>query len=219
MCPFCLNYISRDAGCTYVTHPNPRNLPRSFAPFCKEQNIVKDIRDKYANVIANPYLEVCAECGRPCISHKHFDLNDPPGLAPQVLTDTGNPDYSRCSGGGRAELIARIMAVNKISKTVLDMEPIDLRAIAAFAADEAPNDTELLTKATQILAKNTRERSEANLNNSSNNLGNNPLEAIVVEGGKRRVGKVCPHGFESYKSKIKKTRRGRGKKSKRTRKN
>jgi len=209
MCPFCLSYISRDSGCTYVAHPNPGALPYALAPFCKPQNIIKDIRDKYQTAAAGERLEVCAECGRPCVNHEHFDLNDPPGLAPQQLTAAGNPDYARCAGGGRAEQIARIIAVRNAVAGAGDMDPKDLRVVAGFAAWAAASDPILMAKGAQILAKAPATRSEANLNG----------DAPVVEGGKRRVGKICSHGYETYKSKIRKTRRGRGKKSKGTRKN
>lgn len=216
MCPFCLSYISRDSGCTYVIHPNPGALPGALSPFCKPQNIIKDIRDKYEAAAAGEYLEVCAECGRPCVRHQHFDLNDPPGIEPQHLTATGNPDYARCAGGGRAEQIARIIAVR--DAVPIGGDPANLRVVAGFAAEAAASDPALLARGAQVLAKVAATRTEANLNDGDG-LGNNPLTAIVVEGGKRRIGKICSHGYETYKSKIRKTRRGRGKKSKVTRKN
>jgi hypothetical protein len=204
VCPFCLSYISRDSGCTYVTHPNPDALPHALSPFCKPQNIIKDIRDKYKTAAGTGHLEVCAECGRACVNHKHFDLNDPPDLEPGHLTAAGNPDYARCAGGGRAEQIARIIAIRN-TVTAGEMDPKDLRVLAGFAAEEAAGSPELLAKGAAILAKLPADRSEANLNQ--------------IEGGKRRVGKICSHGYETYNSKIKKTRRSRAKKYKGSRKN
>ena len=192
LCPFCLSYIHRDEGCTYVTHPS-NGRARQKAPYCKEQNIVQAIRDKYINIkpndpvydipYATSYLEVCSECGRPCNHHVHYDLNDPPGFAPPHLTAGGNPDYGRCAGGGRAELFARIIAVRDLVKGAGDMDPKDLRVAAALAADAAASDPELLARGAAILAKEARYRSMSNLNIDV--LGNNPLDAIVIEGGRR----------------------------------
>ena len=208
MCPFCLSYISRDAGCTYVVHPNPDALPGALAPYCKPQNIIKDIRDKYVAAAGGGRLEVCAECGRACVGHQHFDLNDPPGLEPHHLTATGNPDYARCDGGGRLEQIARIVAVRHAVKGAGDMDAKDLRVVAGLAAESAgtASDPDIMLQATRILAKAVADRSEANLN-------------IEHEGGKRRVEKICKHGYDILSSKVRKTRKFRGKKSKGTRKN
>jgi hypothetical protein len=179
-------------------------------------NIIQAIRKKYEAAAAGEYLEVCAECGRPCVGHQHFDLNEPPGFEAHHLTPAGHPDYARCDGGGRAEQIARIIAVRDAA--TIGGDPKNLRVIAGFAAEAAASDPALLARGAQILAKAAGTRTEANLNDGDG-LGNNPLNAIVVEGGKRRLGKICSHGYETYKSKIRKTRRGRGKKSKVTRKN
>jgi len=193
LCPFCLSYIRRDSGCTYVTHPS-NGRPGSMAPFCKERNIVEGIRNKYINI--NPddpatnapypdsYLEVCSECGRPCNHHVHYDLNDPPGFAPPRLTAGGAPDYGRCAGGGRAELFARIIAIRDLVKGAGDMDPKDLRVAAALAADAAASDPELLARGAAILAKEGRYRYMGNLNRNQNVealLGNNPLGGIDVE--------------------------------------
>ena len=202
MCPFCLTYISRDAGCTYVTHPNPDNLPISFSPYCKPQNIVQSVRDKYRNY---PNLEVCAECGRPCSSHRHFDLNDPPGFAPIPRTAAGNPDYARCGGGGRREALARIIAVRKYLVQYASSSPETLRRICASGAEAGANITSFLAKADAVLAKNKDDRVETNLD-------------FATAGGKR-LGRVCSHGHGSYKNKIPMTRKTGVKKTKKTRKN
>jgi hypothetical protein len=166
-----------------------------MAPFCKEQNLVRAIRDKYINInpidittglpFVDSFLTVCSECGRPCNGddHFHFDLNDPPGFEPQPLKPGGIPDYGRCAGGGRAELFARIIAVRDFVKGAGDMDPKDLRVAAALAADAAASDPELLARGAAILAKEARHRSMSNLNVDV--LGNNPLGAIIVEGGGR----------------------------------
>ena len=202
MCPFCLGYIGRQAGCTYVSHANPNNLPYKLSPFCKHKNIVKEIRDMYTDYTA---LEICIECGRPCSHHQHFDLNDPPSLAPMPLTATGAPDYSRCAGGGRREAIARIIAVRKTMNENPDMEPIELRRLAALAATAGASNQELLAQADVILAKAPGTRVNTNLNGPSV--------------GGRRIGKICSHGYETYRQKILLTRKKSQKeKSKRTRK-
>lgn len=197
ICPFCLGYMSRQEGCTYISHPNIENIPSAFKPYCRPQNVVQVIKGKYD---AYPYLEVCAQCGRPCTDHKHFDLADPPRIAPQLLTAAGVPDYARCGGGGRREGIARIIGVRNTVIANPGMDPKELRVLAALAAEAAASDPAILATADTVLAKDRATRVEANLD------------------GGGRLGKVCSHGYGSYKTKIKNTRKSKGKK-KGTRKN
>jgi hypothetical protein len=202
MCPFCLGYIGRQAGCTYVMHPNPGTLPGSFSPFCKEQNIIKEVRDKYTDAGYNR-LEVCIECGRACSHHQHLDFNDPPGYAPQRLTANGGPNYSTCAGGGRREALARMIAVRKTVQENPEMEPVALRTLAGLAAEAGASNEVFLTQADGILAKAAADRVNTNLN-------------APAQGG--YVGAVCPHGYENYREKIPNTRKRSQKKTKGTRK-
>jgi len=263
MCPFCLCYITRDAGCTYVYHDNPDALPYDLMPFCKAQNLISEVIDKYKLVAGHNGVETCAECGRPCSNHRHFDFNDPPGFVVQGA----NPDYSRCPGGGRREGIARILAVKQTMIDNPELEIKELRRRAALAAEAAAQDGVMLAKADVILAKERFERTDANLDaalvaavlaagpvaapalidpanaqeaadlqaalNAIDALEAQQAQAPVVapapppplnipifdpnavnmnvneppEGGKR-VGKMtCPHGYGSYKSVIKSTRK------------
>jgi hypothetical protein len=162
MCPFCLEYISRDAGCTYVFHDNIKGLPYSKLPYCKDENRVKEMFDKYTPYMDNS-LEVCAECGRPCTSHAHFDLNDPPGREQLRLTAAGVPDYGKCAGGGRREGIARIIGVRRTVEANPGMEAKELRKLCALAAEDAASDAALLNEADAILAKAPADRAETNI--------------------------------------------------------
>lgn len=155
MCPFCLQLERREEGCAYMTHDNPKGLPGSEAPFCKPEFVVSDIREKY-RVAALQYLEdegleglpthleFCIECGRPCINHNHFDLNDPPGVIPST-----NPGI--CDGGGRAELFARILAVREVYRDSGIDDPKTERATAALAADAAMSNDDLRARG-QVIA-------------------------------------------------------------------
>jgi hypothetical protein len=162
MCPFCLEYISRDAGCTYVFHDNTKGLPYRKMPYCKDENRVKEMFDKYTPYM-NADLEICAECGRPCTNHTHFDLNDPPGLEQPRLTATGAPDYAKCSGGGRREGIARIIGVRRTLEANPGMEAKEIRKLCALAAEDAASDAALLNEADAILAKAPANRAETNI--------------------------------------------------------
>ena len=200
MCPFCLGYISRQAGCTYVTHANPDNLSDKLGPFCKNTNLVKEMFDKYE--VYHDRLEVCIECGRPCTHHKHLDINNPSHILPMPRTPEGNPDYSRCAGGGRREAIARIIGVRNTMRENPGMEPIALRKVAAFAAEAAATNEAILAQADILLAKEPRDRVNTNLNGPGV--------------GGRRIGKICSHGYETYRQKIPQTRKHKKKeKSKR----
>ena len=201
MCPFCLVFIGRNQGCAYVKHEEGHST-NIIAPYCKPQNIITEIVDKYKNVFGNGF-EVCIECGRPCHSHKHISLDNPPRYV------SGRAfNYSKCNGGGRREGIARVIAVHNTIKENPDMDPIELRRIAGLAAEAAAKDENLLVKADAILAKETNTRVKENLN-----LG------APAEGGKRRIGKIDSYGYKSYKDIIKKTRKSFAKKTKKTRKN
>jgi hypothetical protein len=161
MCPFCLAYISREKGCVYVYHPDATgNMTYDDMPKCKVHNIVNEVRSKYKQ--NNISLEVCAECGRPCSDHKHFDLEDPTKFAPMPMkVDIHGeqiPDYSKCPGGGRREAIARIIGVKRAMEQNPDLDPVELRRVAAIAAEDAAKDNEILAKADEILAKAPADR-------------------------------------------------------------
>ena len=243
MCPFCLEYIKREAGCIYVKHDNPGEM--RVSPYCKPNNVVQEIVDKYTGVInamvaaartpeqrimIETVLLTCAECGRPCVGHKHFTSTDPIAPIP-------SPGYSRCTGGGRREQIARILAVRKTMRENPDEAPKELRRLCALAADVAPNDADLLAKADTILALPPDQRHTNQIDEVLDGrpptpyvapapAGAAPAAAPVpapgaAAGGARRIGKpyTCSHGFtDGYKEKIKHTRKHTHTKSRMTRK-
>jgi hypothetical protein len=154
MCPFCLQLENRDEGCAYMTHANAKRRPQEETPYCQPQFVVPEIRQKYLDAGAihlaeeglngmPPHLEFCIECGRPCFNHEHFDLNDPPQLLP-----SHNPGL--CSGGGRAELFARILAVRGVYRDGGFTDPKEERLAAALAADAAPLNIDLMARAQVI---------------------------------------------------------------------
>lgn len=200
MCPFCLDYVSRDAGCMYVQHPNPEERPVNFAPYCRAQDLIGPIYDEYKDdngVLRS--LEVCAECGRPCSRHQHFsrehlDRGEAPELIPSVNPDTGDyipgrrPD--ECAGGKRVEGIARIIAVNQFMRerpgSVEGSR--EFREEAAIYAERHWSDQRFVNKAREILEKPPAQRQVEDINlpivevpiigpgrypNYSNNEGNN----------------------------------------------
>lgn len=174
VCPFCLTIHSRDKGCIYVTHPVLDNYyPKK--PYCPKQLMVKEILQKYENAAlqafprgadARNYLQFCTICGRPSVNHHHFTISENPSLAPQVLRPVRNgndpneriEDYGACPGGGRAEMIARLLAIRKVIKEYQGNDKEELRTLAAIAADFAGLDQELLAKAREILAVNPDDR-------------------------------------------------------------
>jgi hypothetical protein len=92
MCPFCLQADRREEGCAYMGHKNEDGRPVSEHPYCKNELVVQSIKDKYVAAYAAiepdvpAHIEWCVECGRPSAGHRHFDLNDPPGLLPYVFS-------------------------------------------------------------------------------------------------------------------------------------
>ncbi len=249
MCPFCLSYIGREEGCIYVQHDNSIG-GITQVPKCLGKNLVSELFERYTQEgrrivqadrrglfedhLGNniyPGLEVCVECGRPCLGHYHFDLQPRMNIFTTI-------QYGKCPGGGRRELIARVLAVRQTQRENPGMDPAELHRRCALAADVAWNNQDLLAKADLLLARTNRVA--ANLNTALNNQplvppaapGNDqesPLAFIgdVFAGGhrsgtKRRVGKpmVCQHGYgPGYKGRLDKTAKRRlGKAKKGTRK-
>jgi len=161
MCPFCLQPISRNAGCNYMTHDNINKLPESAIPYCDKNLVAQSILDSYKrkgrDLLEHPdlplHIEICVECGRPCSGHQHFDINSE---EPALLPD--NHDYSKCSGGGRPELFARIMAVRDVYKYGGIKDPKQERLVAAWAADAAARDPVYLARGAALAAKEPDQR-------------------------------------------------------------
>ena len=137
-----------------MKHEVDRNLP---TPYCQRYNLIKEIKDKYEEVCPRGGLQFCITCGRPCCDHKHFDLNlEAPQLIETVLDpaiDEPDAAYTKCMGGGRPELFARLLAIQKvISEEKFDSD-YEQRKACALAALKAPLDAELMAKGRAIFAK------------------------------------------------------------------
>jgi hypothetical protein len=216
-----------------MKHPNPSNKSYTFSPFCKEANQVSEIYKKYsnaANTLRNefynpreePKLEYCVVCGRACVNHTHFDLNDVPGLAPHKIIRGADeiPDYGICDGGGRAEFFSRILAIRQVLYETPD-KPIegeekdakferlmDIRKRAAIAADAAPKNERLMERAKQILEMNPTERKWGNALEAAS-VAEAPAgvpRANEQQGGKHHP---CPHCTKKQRSKFRSTRKHR----------
>ena len=160
ICPFCIAQEVREEGCAYMTHKVTTKLR---SPFCEKYNVIKEIVDKYAVVSPDIKLQFCITCGRPSGNHKHFDLNlDAPKLITTVIVQ-GEDAYTKCMGGGRPELFARLLAIQKV---ILEQEFDDAteqRKACAFAALKAPLDPELMARGQAIFDKDPEGRTLANL--------------------------------------------------------
>ena len=178
MCPFCLQLETRDDGCAYMTHANPQRLTGEAAPYCLPQFVVPEIRQKYMDAglaimgeqgLAGvpPHMEFCIECGRPCFNHEHFDFSDPPRLIP-----SHNPGI--CSGGGRKELFARILAVRGVYRDAGITDPKTERLTAALAADSAALSDDLMARAQVIFDMPESERIWGNADIPSRKMYNDP---------------------------------------------
>ena len=172
MCPFCLLPVTRGLGGIFMTHDNPNNLPDTEAPYCKKEVVVQSLLDKYKNlapVIDMSYieelsvtLEFCVECGRPCIGGQHFDITSAIPKLIQPKRDSSKPgivfDNTICVGGGRVEMIARMLAVRDVYKYSLIKDPRKERIKAALAADKAPNMKSYIDRATAIFNMESKDR-------------------------------------------------------------
>ena len=206
VCPFCLQFESRSEGCSYMTHDNPKGLAIKESPYCQKDFLVKEIRDKYMDIALRYYgpaahFEFCAECGRPCINHMHITSTPPYTLIENGVDARGHIDYGSCTGGGRPELFARILAIRKVYRegTNADEENDESQAIfnnndriqAALAANEAPNDPELMAQGKAIFEQITDERKWPNSIPKKRRIG-------IALGGRFRQTKK--HGVRQKKS-------------------
>ena len=206
VCPFCLQFESRSEGCSYMTHDNPKGLAIKESPYCQKDFLVKEIRDKYMDLALRLYgpaahFEFCAECGRPCINHMHITSTPPYTLIENGVDARGHIDYGSCTGGGRPELFARILAIRKVYNegTNADEENEESQAIfnkndrikAALAANEAPNNPELMAQGKAIFEQITDERKWPNSIPKKRRIG-------IALGGRFRQTKK--HGVRQKKS-------------------
>lgn len=168
MCPYCLKFDERGEGCSVMTHENPEGLPHELAPFCPNKKSVDSIRQKYLNAAINLtgeyyHLEFCVECGRPCSGHQHFKLDLSAMEDLRLIPSVSNParlvpDYGVCTGGGRVEMIARMLAVRDIYNRTDINNSVEERRLAAEAADAAPLNPELMARAKAIWDKAPADR-------------------------------------------------------------
>jgi hypothetical protein len=157
VCPFCVQFESRDSGCAYMTHENKDHLPSTATPYCDARLKIKELVDRYRALSDRgvaAHLEFCVECGRPCVDHSHISTTAPYTLI-EAPIHNGHHDYAACTGGGRAELFARILAIRKVYRDGNIQDPMEERRVAALAADNAPNDPELMAKGAEIAANPT----------------------------------------------------------------
>jgi len=163
VCPFCLQFDSRDSGCSYMVHENTKHQSQNKAPFCDERFQIEDLVEKYKEVSdvgeEATHLEFCAECGRPCVNHAHVSTVAPyTRIEAPIRADGGGRDYAKCTGGGRAELFARILAIRKVYREGGFLDPMEEREAAALAADNAPNNPELMAQGAAIFAQEEASR-------------------------------------------------------------
>ena len=167
ICPFCLQPVSRNEGCMYLTHAREDDF-HPQAPFCQTRHLVREVYDKYTAEAGHavdvddygPFalkLEICAQCGRPCNSHHHFSSAAPYDHYLAGLGQ-GAAEYGLCPGQGRAELFARILAIREVYRANNGIDSMEERRLAAIAADNAPNNEALMARGQEILAMQPAER-------------------------------------------------------------
>lgn len=110
----------------------------------------------------------------------------------QRRPDPGHPgrfifDYATCPGGGRIELIARMLAVRDVYAHSDIKNPLEERRVAAIAADAAPLDPAYIARATAIFAQPEADRkfNVPETKNYDDLAYRQPGNENVQEGGKR----------------------------------
>ena len=168
MCPFCLLFVERGEGCAYMVHDNPDKLGPDQSPYCKKNRVVVPLVKMYTTLakrLDNGYsrLEFCVECGRPCSGHKHFNLDGTALIKNNIVPDPRRPgqqmiDYGNCPGGGRVEMVARMLAVIDAYKIKGLRDTHEERKYAARMADTAPTRPEYIERAKKIMEKAPAQR-------------------------------------------------------------
>ncbi len=161
MCPYCLSFDERGEGCSVMTHVNTMGADAD-PPYCQKDKQVAEIVAKYkaaGTALDGGYirLEWCVECGCPGSSHKHFSFDLTRMIEHNKIADPRYPgemkyDYGSCPGGGRPELIARMLAVRDVYRRRNIRDPKMERKQAALAADKAPLDAGLMARARTLWA-------------------------------------------------------------------
>ena len=161
MCPYCLKFEERGEGCAVMTHTNPSGKGPDEAPYCVSGRAVPELIAKYkaagARLDGASRLEFCVECGRPSSMHKHFNLDQTAMIEPNRRPVAGHPgrteyDYGSCPGGGRVEMIARMMAVRDVYRRRNIRDVVAERRAAALAAEAAPLNAALMARAGAVWA-------------------------------------------------------------------
>jgi len=138
MCPICLvTGLERNDGCVYVPH---RCDPRSI----KNQELAL----KYAGL-----NELCSTCGRASSNHTHYEITPPEQPRVNLSAIFHGPFNPECrpSGGGRREMIARMLGIIQYVNGL----PDPIRKNQAFitgasnAAERAAMDPRMLALADQ----------------------------------------------------------------------
>jgi hypothetical protein len=180
VCPFCLQFESRDSGCAYMTHENTKGLPDTDTPYCDERLKIEELVARYRAVSDSgeaTHLEFCVECGRPCVDHSHISSSPPYTKIEAPIVEEGGRrrhDYAACTGGGRAEMFARILAIRKVYREGGYTDPKEERRQAALAADNAPNDVALMTQGGEILEQEEASRRWTNAPIPETKMYNDP---------------------------------------------
>jgi len=173
VCPFCLQFESRDSGCSYMTHENRTGADDSEAPFCDKRLKNAELIERYyavSNLGPATRLAFCSECGRPCVNHKHITTTAPYMTIERPRQD----DYTTCTGGGRAELFARILAIRKVYREAGILDPKEERRQAILAADNAPNDPALMAQGQAIFEQEEATRHWTNAPIPAEKMYNDP---------------------------------------------
>ena len=174
VCPYCLEFLSRDEGCIYMTHTPVRG---EHSPYCNKDHVVPEQLKRF-HAIAKPllerevgqwvpdefvYLQSCIECGRACVNHRHLSLSNGEY---QLLPSMGN---GVCSGGGRAELFARVLAIRQVFREGSEDQAATRKRAAEFA-ETCAADPAWIARGQAILemAEAQREWGNENQSNESN---------------------------------------------------
>ena len=235
VCPFCLQFDSRDTGCSYMFHENSKHEPEWHMPYCDSRLQIQELMDRYRPVSGldeeDTFLSFCAECGRPCVNHAHISSKAPYTKieAPMRIGADGlqHLDYATCTGGGRAELFARILAIRKVYREGGFRDTMEERKAAALAADDAPNNPELMAQGAAIFAQEEHARRWTNAPVPTEKMYNDPAyrpapsNASDIEGASMNMtnnnnNNDSQRGGYTHKTTVKKSKRAQPKSRKRS---
>jgi hypothetical protein len=125
-----------------------------------------------------------------------FKDGEEPKLIAYKIQPNGEIDYGSCSGGGRAEMFARVLAIREVLRTYTGTDKKTLRRLCAVAAVKAPLDAALMARATAIAAAAPADRAWGNVD-PVNRFNENAEQKEGDESDNNNLSSIASNGSDN----------------------